>query len=66
MSCQEIPACRYVVTTIDTTTDAFPIDIDLLAYSITSYYTSIKFMGVMIDTKASKCFTVGYNQFLAF
>ena len=65
-SCQGIPACRYAVTTIDTTTDAFPTDTDPLAYSTTSYYTSTKFMGAMIDTRASKCSTVGHNQFLAF
>ena len=66
MSCQGIPACRYAVTTIDTTIDAFPTNTDPLAYNITLYYTSIKFIGVIIDTRVSKCFIVGYNQFLAF
>ena len=64
-SCQGIPACRYAVTTIDTTTDAFP-DTDPFAYNTTSCYTSTKFMGVIIDTRASKYSTAGYSQFLAF
>jgi hypothetical protein len=54
----------YVVITIDTITDAFYTNTDLFTYNITSYYTSIKFMDVMIDTRASKCFIVGYSQFL--
>jgi hypothetical protein len=65
-SCQGIPACRYAVTTINTMTDAFPTDTDPLAYNTTSRYTSIKFMGAMIDTRASKRSTAGYGQFLAF
>ena len=47
-------------------TDAFPTDIDPFAYNITLYYTSTKFIGIIIDTKASKLSTAGYNQFLAF
>jgi hypothetical protein len=54
----------YIVTTIDTIIDTFPTDTDLFAYNTTLYYTSIKFMGIMIDTKASKRFIVGYSQFL--
>ena len=46
-------------------TDAFLTDIDPFAYNITLYYTSTKFMGIMIDTKASKYSIVGYSQFLA-
>ena len=60
MSYQGIPICRYAVTTINTT-DIFPTNIDLIVYNITLYYTSIKFMGIIIDTKASKYFTVKYN-----
>ena len=47
-------------------TDVFPTDIDPFIYNITLYYTSTKFMGVMIDTKASKYFTTEYGQFLVF
>ena len=65
MSCQGIPAYRYAVTTINTTTDVFP-DTDLFAYNLTSCYTSTKFIGVIIDTRASKYSTAGYGQFLAF
>ena len=54
----------YVVITINTITDAFPINIDLFAYNITLYYTSIKFMGIIINTKASKYSIAGYSQFL--
>ena len=66
ISCQGIPVCRYTVITINTMTDAFPTNTDPLAYNITLYYTSTKFMGVMIDIRASKRSTVGYSQFLAF
>jgi hypothetical protein len=45
ISCQGIPAYKYAVITINTST---------------------KFIGAMIDTKASKHFTVGCNQFLVF
>jgi len=54
-------AYSYVVTTINTTTDVFLTDIDPFAYNITLYYTSIKFMGVIIDTRASKRSIVGYS-----
>jgi len=47
-------------------TDTFPTDIDPFVYNMTLYYTSIKFIGVIIDTGASKCSTAGYSQFLAF
>ena len=56
----------YIVTTIDTIIDAFFTNIDLFIYNTTLYYTSIKFMGVMIDTRALKRFIAGYSQFLAF
>ena len=65
-SCQGIPVCRHAVITTDTTTDAFPTNIDLFVYNTTLRYTSIKFIGVIIDTRASKRFTAGYNQFLTF
>ena len=47
-------------------TDVFPTNIDLFVYNMTSHYTSIKFIGVIIDTKALKHSTAGYSQFLAF
>ena len=53
----------HAVTTINTTIDIFPINIDLFAYNITLYYTSIKFIGIIINTKASKYFIAGYSQF---
>jgi hypothetical protein len=55
----------YAVTTINTIIDAFPTDTDLFVYNTTLYYTSTKFMGIMIDTRASKYSIVGYSQFLA-
>ena len=51
----------YAVTTINTTIDVFPTNTDPFAYNTTSYYTSIKFMGIIINTKASKHFTVEYS-----
>jgi len=33
-------------------------------YNTTLHYTSIKFIGVIIDTRASKRSIVGYSQFL--
>ena len=57
---------RYAVTTIDTIIDTFPTNTDPFAYNTTLYYTSIKFIGIIIDTRASKYYTAGYGQFLAF
>ena len=54
----------HAVITINTTTDAFPTNTDPFAYNTTSYYTSIKFMGIIIDIKTSKHSTAGYSQFL--
>ena len=54
----------YIVTTINTIIDAFYTNTNLFVYNMTLYYTFIKFIGVIIDTKASKYFIVGYNQFL--
>ena len=48
-------AYSYAVTTIN---------IDLFAYNITLYYTFIKFIGIIINTKAFKYSIVEYNQFL--
>ena len=58
-------AYSHTVTTINTTTNAFTTNTDPFIYNMTLHYTSTKFMGVMIDTGASKYFTAGYNQFLA-
>ena len=60
-SCQGIPACRHAVTTTNTTTNAFPTNTDLFAYNITLCYTSTKFIGAMIDTRASKCSIAGHD-----
>jgi len=54
-------ACSYVVTTINTIIDAFTTNTDLFAYNTTLRYTSIKFMGVIINTRASKRSIVGYG-----
>ena len=51
----------HTVIIINTITDAFPTDIDLFTYNITLYYTSIKFIGIIINTKASKYFIAGYS-----
>ena len=56
-------AYSYAVITINTTTDVFLTNIDLFAYNITLYYTFIKFIGIIIDIKASKYFIIGYSQF---
>ena len=53
----------YIVITINIIIDVFLININLFMYNITLYYTSTKFIGIIIDTKAFKYFIVGYNQF---
>jgi len=58
-------AYSHVVITINTTIDASTTNIDPFAYNTTLRYTSIKFIGVIIDTRASKRSIVGYSQFLA-
>jgi len=58
-------ACSHAVTTINIITDTFYTNTDLFAYNITSHYTSTKFIGVIINTGASKRSTAGYGQFLA-
>src|SRR6266567_2521254 len=57
--------CNYAVITINTIIDAFSTNIDLFMYNITLYYTSIKFISIIINTRAFKCSIVGYGQFLA-
>ena len=54
----------YAVVTINIMTDVFFTDINLFAYNMTLFYTFIKFMGVIINTRAFKCFIVRYGQFL--
>jgi len=54
-------AYSYIVTTINTIIDVFTTNTNLFAYNITLYYTSIKFMGVIINTRASKRSIVGYG-----
>ena len=51
----------HTVIIINTITDVFPTNIDLFAYNMTLYYTSIKFIGIIIDIKASKHFIAGYS-----
>ena len=55
---------NHTVTTINTITDTFPTNIDLFVYNITLYYTSTKFINIIIDIRAFKYSIVGYNQFL--
>ena len=54
----------HIVTTINIIIDIFPTNINLFVYNITSYYTSTKFMGIIINTKAFKYSIAGYSQFL--
>ena len=54
----------YIVITINTIIDAFPINIDPFTYNMILYYTSIKFIGIIINTRASKYSIAGYSQFL--
>jgi len=54
-------AYSYVVITINTIIDAFPTNIDPFAYNITLHYISIKFIGIIINTRASKRSIVGYS-----
>jgi hypothetical protein len=54
-------AYSHAVITIDTIIDASTTNIDPFAYNITLRYTSIKFIGVIINTRASKRSIVGYG-----
>ncbi len=53
--------CNYVVIIINTTIDIFPTNTALFIYNITLYYTSTKFMGIIINTRTSKYSIVGYS-----
>jgi len=57
-------AYSHAIITINTITDIFTTNTDPFTYNITSHYTSIKFIGVIINTRASKHSIVGYGQFL--
>ena len=54
-------AYSHTVTAINTTIDAFLTNTDLFIYNITLHYISTKFIGIIINTRASKCSTVGYS-----
>ena len=54
-------AYNYTVTTINTIIDIFPTNIDPFIYNTTLHYISTKFIGIMIDTRAFKCFIAGYS-----
>jgi hypothetical protein len=54
-------AYSHAVTTIDTIIDIFYTKTDLFTYNTTLRYTSTKFIGVIINTRASKRSTVGYS-----
>ena len=61
-------AFSHSVTTMDNTVP-FMTDQDPFTYNATtstSRYTADNFVGIMIDTEASKRSTAGYGQFLAF
>src|SRR5882757_7365314 len=51
----------HAVTTINTIIDVFPTNIDPFAYNITSHYISIRFIGIIINTRASKRSIAGYS-----
>jgi hypothetical protein len=57
-------ACAYLLTTPTNATD-LTTKANLFVYSITtkSRYTSIVFIGIMVNTGVSKKFTAGYKQF---
>jgi len=57
-------AYSHAVTTINTIIDTFLTNTDPFAYNTTLYYTFIKFIGIIINTRASKRSIVGYGQFL--
>ena len=54
-------AYSHAVTTINTIIDALTTNTDLFAYNITLRYTSTKFIGVIINIRASKRSIVGYS-----
>ena len=57
-------AYSYIVITINTIIDVFTTNIDPFTYNTTLYYTSIKFIGIIINTRASKYSIAEYSQFL--
>ena len=59
-------AYSYAVTTINTIIDVFPTNIDPFTYNTTLYYTSIRFIGIIIDTRAFKRSIVEYGQFFLY
>jgi hypothetical protein len=61
-------AFSHLVITIDNIVPLIT-DQDPFTYNITifiSHYTADNFIGIIIDIRASKQFTVGYSQFLVF
>jgi len=54
-------AYSHAVITINTIIDVLTTNIDPFAYNITLHYISIKFIGVIINTRASKRSIVGYS-----
>ena len=54
-------AYNYTVTTINIIINTFPTNTDPFAYNTTLYYTFIKFIGIIINTGASKHSTAGYS-----
>jgi hypothetical protein len=58
-------ACQHAFTSLDTTRTGEEADPFAYTTVATSRYGSAEFMGIMIDTGASKRSTVGYSQYLA-
>ena len=56
----------HLITAVDSITNPSSFDQDPFAYNITTWYTSNKFLGIIINTGASKRSMAGYRQFLAF
>jgi hypothetical protein len=54
-------AYSHAVITINTITDVFYTKTDPFIYNITLHYTSTKFIGIIINTKASKRSIVEYS-----
>jgi len=54
-------AYSHAITTINTMIDVFYTNTDPFTYNTTSRYTFIKFIGVMINTRASKHSIAGYG-----
>ena len=54
-------AYNHVIITINTIIKVFPTNTDPFIYNTTLYYTSIKFISVIINTKASKYSTARYS-----